>query len=294
MDRQQDQVRFSVVIPAYNEAGYLAETLRALSAQDFDGPFEVIVVDNDSSDETATVAAAFGVRVLHEVERGVCAARQRGSAAATGEIIVSTDADTRPPRDWLRCLDVTFAAEPDAVAVAGPCRYEDPCWWARIYPTLLFGLVAGVFALTGSVCYVTATNLAVRRTAFPGYDPRLTQGGDELDLLRRLRQAGHVVWDRHNVVTTSPRRLQQGLLYSIVVSFFVYYLLAYLLNRFGRRRLLGTAPAFRPRASAGTRRRRPRRRGVAALIMITIVATLAMITGAGSAAVNALSGAWSP
>jgi hypothetical protein len=199
-----------------------------------------------------------------------------------------------PPRDWLRCLDATFAAAPTAVAVAGPCRYADPCWWARVYPTALFGLVAGVFAVTGSVCYVTATNLAVRRTAFPGYDPRLTQGGDELDLLRRLRQAGQVIWDRHNVVTTSPRRLQQGLLYSIVVTFFVYYLLAYLINRLGRGRLLGTAPAFRPPASVRTGPRRPGRRGAAVLIMITIVATLAMISGAGSAAVTALSGAWSP
>ena len=110
MDRHQDQVRFSVVIPAYNEADYLSETLQSLRDQDFDGPYEVIVVDNHSTDETASVAATFGVRLLHEAERGVCAARQRGSAAAAGEIIVSTDADTVPPRNWLRSLDATFAA----------------------------------------------------------------------------------------------------------------------------------------------------------------------------------------
>ena len=294
MDRQQDQVRFSVVIPAYNEAGYLTDTLQSLRDQDFDGPFEVIVVDNDSTDETATVAAAFGVRVLREAERGVCAARQRGSAAAVGEIIVSTDADTVPPRNWLRSLDATFAAAPDAVAVAGPCQYANPCWWARAYPTLLFGLVAGVFALTGSVCYVTATNLAVRRSAFPGYDLKLTQGGDELDLLRRLRRVGRVVWNRHNVVTTSPRRLQRGLLYTIVVSFFVYYLLAYLVNRLGGRRLLGTAPAFRWRSKAGTRRRRPRSRGALTLIVIMVAGALAVVSGVGSAAVTALAGVWSP
>ena len=294
MDRQQDEVRFSVVIPAYNEASYLTDTLQSLRDQDFDGPFEVIVVDNDSTDETATVAAAFGVRVLREAERGVCAARQRGSAAAAGEIIVSTDADTVPPRNWLRSLDATFAAAPDAVAVAGPCQYANPCWWARAYPTLLFGLVAGVFALTGSVCYVTATNLAVRRSAFPGYDLKLTQGGDELDLLRRLRRVGRVVWNRHNVVTTSPRRLQRGLLYSIVVSFFVYYLLAYLVNRLGGRRLLGTAPAFRSRSRAGTGRRRPRSRGALTLIVIMVAGALALVSGVGSAAVTALAGVWSP
>jgi glycosyltransferase involved in cell wall biosynthesis len=293
MDTLQDQVRFSVVIPAYNEAGYLGETLQSLRDQDFDGPFEVIVVDNHSTDETATVAAGFGVRLLYEAERGVCAARQRGSAAALGEIIVSTDADTVTPQNWLRSLDATFAAAPDAVAVAGPCRYANPCWWARVFPTLQFGLVAGVFAITGSVCYVTATNLAVRRSAFPGYDIQLTQGGDELDLLRRLRRAGRVIWNRHNVVTTSPRRLQQGLLYSIVVSFFVYYFLAYLVNRMSGRRLLGTAPAFRSRAVSPTRRR-PRRRGALTLMVIMVAGALALVSGVGSAAVTALAGAWSP
>ena len=141
---------------------------------------------------------------------------------------------------------------------------------------------------------MTATNLAVRRSAFPGYDLTLTQGGDELDLLRRLRRAGRVVWNRHNVVTTSPRRLQQGLLYSIVMSFFVHYLLAYLLNRLGGRRVLGTAPAFRYRSSVRTRRRGPRSRAMIIVIAIAVGATFALASGAGPAAVTSLSGAWSP
>ena len=134
------QPRFSVVVPAYNEAGYLGRTLEALDGQDFTGAYEVIVVDNASTDETAEVALAYGARVVHEAEPGVCAARQRGLDVANGAIVVSTDADTLPPADWLRRIDEAFA-EPGTVAVAGPCRYEGAQGWIRRYPLALFGLV---------------------------------------------------------------------------------------------------------------------------------------------------------
>ncbi len=128
-------------------------------------------------------------------------------------------------------IDEQFRRSDGIVAVAGPCRYENPSWWARLYPKVLFGAVDRVFGWTGRVLYVSATNTAFRRSAFPGYDSTLTQGGDELDLLRRLRHRGRVVWDSGNVVTTSTRRLQKGLLYNFFVTFLTFYLLAYLLNR---------------------------------------------------------------
>jgi len=235
----------SVVVPAFDEADYLARTLRSLQSQDLEEPFEIIVVDNGSTDETAEVARRFGVRVLHEPRRGVCAARQRGAEAARGAIIVSTDADTEHPTDWLRTLATTLAAHPDVVAVAGPCRYSSGAAWTRRYPVLLFGLVSGVFRVTGRVIYISATNLAVRRSAFPGYDLSQTQGGDELDLLRRLRPHGTVRWDRANTVTTSPRRLQRGFLHAFFVTFLTQYVLTYALNRLAGRTLLGMSPAAR-------------------------------------------------
>jgi len=257
MAEQTNQTRFSIVVPAYNEVGYLEATLRSLQQQDYAGGYEIIVVDNNSSDGTAAVASSFGVRVLHEPERGVCSARQCGSEAAVGEIIVSADADTSYPPDWLSRVDAAFTARDDLVAVAGPCRYSDPSWWMKALPGLLFAAVQGLFALTGAVGYVSATNLAFRRTQFPGYDTSLTQGGDEFDLLRRLRQRGRVAWDHANVVTSSPRRFVRGLAYTIVFSLFLHYLVTYGLNRLTGRRTLGTAPAFRssPRlAVRGTRR----------------------------------------
>jgi len=89
--------RFSVVVPAHNEADVLGRTLGSLSAQDFPGAVEVLVVDNGSVDSTAEVARAAGVRVEAEPVLGVCSARQRGTDRARGQIVVSTDADTVHP-----------------------------------------------------------------------------------------------------------------------------------------------------------------------------------------------------
>lgn len=157
-----------MVIPAYNEADYLTTTVRSLQAQNFRGGVEVIVVDNASTDGTAQLARRLGARVVEERTPGVCAARQRGTLAARGEIVVSTDADTVHPQDWLTRLDARFAADPAIVAVAGPCRYADPPWWAAVVAPLWFAGLAALHERLGHVGYITATNVAFRRGGVPG------------------------------------------------------------------------------------------------------------------------------
>ena len=93
MEQPRDQMRFSVIVPAYNEAAYLGRALDSLLHQDYSGRYEVIVVDNNSTDGTAAIAAAVRRTRRPEPQQGVCAARQRGRLRH-GEIIISTDADT--------------------------------------------------------------------------------------------------------------------------------------------------------------------------------------------------------
>ncbi len=245
---------FSVVVPAYNEELYLGRCLQSLAQQDFCGRVEVIVVDNNSTDRTAAVATASGAMVVVESRPGVCWARQAGTAAASGDIVVSADADTSYGPGWLSAIAATFDARAELVAVAGPCIFVDAPWWGRWYPSLLFGAVYQWHRLTGRVFYVSATNIAFRRSVWTGYDTRLTQGGDELDLLRRLQACGPVAFDRSNPSMTSSRRLKQGLAYNIVVTFVWYYLIGYWLSRMLHRQVLGMAPAF-GRTSLSARRR---------------------------------------
>jgi glycosyltransferase involved in cell wall biosynthesis len=237
--------RFSVVVPAHNEAAFIGECLKSLLGQDFAGGYEIIVVDNNSTDGTDDVARAFGVTVTSEPRPGVCSARQCGTELAFGEIVVSTDADTVYDPGWLSRIDKAFRADPAVVAVAGPCRFVDAPRWGRIYASALFRSVNVLSRITGRVPYVAAANLAFRRSHWEGYDTRATQGGDELDLLRRLRRRGRVKFDANNPVFTSSRRMRRGLAYNIAVTFLFYYILGYSLNRLTGRTVIGMAPSFR-------------------------------------------------
>jgi len=100
-------VKYSIVIATYNRAADLRDTLDSLAGLQPDGPWEVIVVDNNSTDDTKGVvertAATFPAPLtyLFEGKQGRSPALNRGIGAARGEIIVTTDDDVRVPRDWL-------------------------------------------------------------------------------------------------------------------------------------------------------------------------------------------------
>src|SRR5215213_1970195 len=100
-------MKFSVVIATYNRADELPKTLASLAALQVSEPWEVIIVDNNSSDNTKEVVLnaveGFPVRLryLHERQQGRSAALNTGIKAAQGEIIATTDDDVRIERDWL-------------------------------------------------------------------------------------------------------------------------------------------------------------------------------------------------
>jgi glycosyltransferase involved in cell wall biosynthesis len=92
----------SVIVPARDAAATLGRTLDALERQQNAGEFELIVVDNGSLDETASVAERAGVRVVRRTRGdGPGAARNAGAAVASGEILAFTDADCEPAAGWL-------------------------------------------------------------------------------------------------------------------------------------------------------------------------------------------------
>ncbi len=115
-----DRLYISVVIPARNEERELPACLEALRLQDYQHEYEIIVVDNSSTDNTARVAASLGARVIHEPRKGAGWARQAGFAAAKGKIIASTDADTLVPTNWLSSIADAFSKHPDLVGVGDP------------------------------------------------------------------------------------------------------------------------------------------------------------------------------
>ena len=92
-------MRFSVIIPAYNEENFLPRLLKSIEAAraNYSGgrdQVEVIVADNDSTDRTVEVSAAHGARVVHVAKRRIAASRNGGARAAGGEILCFIDADS--------------------------------------------------------------------------------------------------------------------------------------------------------------------------------------------------------
>jgi glycosyltransferase involved in cell wall biosynthesis len=92
----------SVIVPARDAQATLPRTLAALEAQDFEGRYEVIVVDDGSSDGTAALANAHGATVVQQPPLGPAAARNLGAARASAELIAFCDADVFPTAGWLR------------------------------------------------------------------------------------------------------------------------------------------------------------------------------------------------
>jgi glycosyltransferase involved in cell wall biosynthesis len=245
--------RLSVVIPAFNEAHYLGRCLESLLRQATDTAYEVIVVDNASTDATAAIARSYGASVVTESRQGVCHARQAGLREARGEFVVSTDADTIFPEDWLSRIERSFT-DTGAVAAAGPVRFASAPPWAGAWTGLLFWAVGTWARIFGRPPYASACNLAFRRAAFGGYNTSLTQGGDELAVLRDLKAKGSIVFDPANRVETSARRVVRGFVYNVVVTFLLLYLVEYGLSRLTNRSVFGSYRAFRdenaPRARA--------------------------------------------
>jgi glycosyltransferase involved in cell wall biosynthesis len=250
--------RFSVVIPCYNEENYIGDTLVSLKKQVLDATFEIIVVDNNCSDGSSKIAKELGARIICEKRPGVCWARQAGTEAARGEIVISTDADTIFTPHWLQKIDETFKQNADYIAVTGPCTYRSGPWWGKAYPKILFRAVDGYCKLFGHPFYITATNIAFKKSYWKGYDVNTPQGGDELSLLRQLRKQGKVAFVRCNPVYTSARRLKRGLFYNLFVTLIFYYLCGYYLDRIFKRTIIGPAPAYRFSNDEETRTDTPR------------------------------------
>ena len=199
----------SIVVPVRNEELLLPGCLAALQRQDYAGSYELVVVDNGSTDRSAEIAHAAGARVVKEPRKGVVRALRTGYAAVQSDIIAATDADSRVPPDWISRLVTDLTAQPGVVAAGGIYTFYDSPFWLR-WGTLLANQLD--WQLLGM-------NMAMWRWAYEaigGIRPDVNLGWDA-ELGRQFRRAGRVVIDHKSVVETSARRYQvDGLWYSLL------------------------------------------------------------------------------
>jgi peptidoglycan/xylan/chitin deacetylase (PgdA/CDA1 family) len=202
---------FSIVVPAYNEEDLIADCISSLKQQDYKGEFEIIVVNNASTDRTRAIAQSMGITVVDENKQGYIHALRAGFGAATGDIIACTDADTMVPPFWLAKHAANLLV-PGVAASSGTFMFHDG-------PAIL--------RLIGKVCghlnyHLAGANMAVWRSAYlacGGFNPKVNMGAD-VELGQRLKRRGRLLIDRDLYVMTSGRRFQ----YAFFQTLWLYYL----------------------------------------------------------------------
>ena len=213
--------KVSVVVASFNADRTLKACLESLQRLNYPD-YEVILVDDGSTDTTPQIAAANpAVRCFrHEKNLGLAVARNTGIAASTGEIIAFTDADCRADEDWLRYL-VGDLSNSEFAAIGGP----------NLLPPEDSPVAAAVMVSPGGPAHVMLTdrlaehipgcNLACYRWALAevgGFDPIFRQAGDDVDLCWRLQHAGYklgfspaaFVWHYRRSTIGAYLKQQQG------------------------------------------------------------------------------------
>jgi glycosyltransferase involved in cell wall biosynthesis len=201
----------SVIVPAYDEEQYLPETLgrigKALSIAAC--PSEIIVVDNNSHDETKRIAESFGAKVFLETEHNIAKVRNTGAKNSSGDVLIFIDADTHVPETLFKKI-ASLMEDGMCFGGAVAVEYEDfERKWMKYY-------------LWGWKFWGTVFNMAqgaaqfCRKTVFErleGYDQTIFMGED-VEFYWRLseyarRNNGYLRFVENPKVKTSARRFDK-------------------------------------------------------------------------------------
>jgi cellulose synthase/poly-beta-1,6-N-acetylglucosamine synthase-like glycosyltransferase len=193
----------SFIIPAYNEEALLGGTLSALedAARAVGLPFEVVVVDDASTDATAAIATEHGARVVSVNHRQIAATRNSGARAAAGEMFIFVDSDTLVTEAVVR--GAADAMRRGAVGGGSAIRFDGR---VPLYGRILVKAAVRLYRAAGlaSGCFLFCTREAFHATG--GFDETLF-AAEEAAMSRALRRHGRFVVLREGV-TTSGRKLR--------------------------------------------------------------------------------------
>lgn len=220
----------SLIIPAYNEESYLPACLDAIMRNVADKAFEIIVVDNNSTDGTKDVVARYpGVTYVFEPNKGITRARQRGFQASSGEILAYVDADTLPPAGWIEQIIDQFGKREKLACLSGPYSFYDVSGLRNKISTAWFVAARPLYGLTGYM--LVGGNFAIRRDALAkmgGFDSTIEFYGEDVDIARRAKKQGKVLFSPSFVMPTSGRRMaRQGFAKTAAIYFINYFSIAF-------------------------------------------------------------------
>ncbi len=210
---------FSVVVCSYNGSRTIRDTLDHLARLDYPN-YEVIVVNDGSTDATPEIAKGYDVQLITTENQGLGKARNEGLAAARGEFVVYIDDDAYPPPPWLKYLAFAFLRSNHA-CIGGPNLVPPEDGWIGQCVADSPGGPLHVLLTDELAEHVPGCNMAFRRSrlaAIGGFDPLYRTAGDDVDVCWRLQDQGWtvgfsaaaMVWHHRRATTQRYWRQQVG------------------------------------------------------------------------------------
>ena len=215
-------VKISVIIPARNEEENIGQLLQALQEQTYPSSlFEIIVVDDHSTDATAAIVQQHqSVKLLQLKDNNINSYKKKaietGIAAATGELIISTDADCIPTKDWLMLI-AAFKEEKKSVFIAAPVDINCDSSVVGMFQAMDFMVLQGITGAAVSkkqMSMCNGANIGYERKAF--YDVTGFSGvdhiasGDDMLLMHKIWKQNpdkvHYLKSKDAIVSTAPTK----------------------------------------------------------------------------------------
>jgi glycosyltransferase involved in cell wall biosynthesis len=209
---KNNNVKISLIVCAYNEEKYLGDCLDCAIKNSEGRFYEIIVIDNASTDKTKEIALARpGVRVVRENQKGLTRARERGYQEATGNILAYIDADTRMPEGWVDRVVEEFEKNDELACLSGPYVYYDISKAKSLSVKAYWYLLATpMYWIVG---YMTVGgNFVIRKDILEkmdGFDTTIEFYGEDTNIARRAHAFGKVKFMPSHYMYTSGRRLEK-------------------------------------------------------------------------------------
>lgn len=207
-------MKFAVLITAHNEENYIGNVLTSLEAQTVArSSFDVVVVDNASSDRTAEIAKNWGAIVVSEPKKGIPFALNCGYSYiqnASYDWVLQTDADAVVSSKWVESF-INAAKSGRYVGLTGPVYFNDIPAILQVFTRSFYGLFITVQRFLGGYTQFTGSNMAMDMKAYQslgGIDTTYFISAD-VELSKRFSTLGRIGYSNGMVVGVSSRRLRK-------------------------------------------------------------------------------------
>ena len=223
----------SLVIPAYNEEKYIGKCLEHTIKNSQGKFYEIIVVDNASTDRTFSIASSYPqVKVIKEERKGQVRARQRGYVESKGDILAWIDADTEMPSGWVDKIIEEFKKDKDLGCLSGPYYYYDISRWNRFLFSVWTMFTVVAYNIVGYL--ITGGNFAIKKEVLEkmgGFDTDIEFYGEDTNIARRAHEFGKVKFMLNFSMSTSGRRFKNEGIFKTGYTYFINFLSEILYHR---------------------------------------------------------------